>query len=380
MDNEPTFQSPSGQSAQVSAHPSGPAPSSSAQTPNFVTSEQLLAISDKWAEQFARMEALLSRGNDFSTPVSSVKPVDKQNLISETPFLAPATRPTGPVEVPVAVEALVKSKSVDQKDKKKSHKSRKDKPADKVGKTDYKILTTDSKQDKKRDIKSEKKGLLHRVQSPLLRNRDVLLPLRLIPATVRSLLISHLCLKGTVVSFPQALIDFLPVPPTGDHPLFHNRTRNRPLPVLVLIHRLQKLLPMNKSLTMIWTSQSHFPAQMRDNYQIPLKHRNKLRICHTGKQSDLSELIWAGITFRHLKLTIQSQTSLIIPGRAKTPENLRGYLSPCPQMISYARNCSAETLLWQKAIHKDHKILQGSNGTSSSRCLNPSPNGTKCTY
>ena len=109
VDNEPTFQSPSGQSAQSAAHPSSPPPSSSsAQTPNFVTSEELSAISDKWAEQFARMEALLSRGNIFSTPVSSVKPVDTQHLISDTPFLAPATRPTGPVEVPVAVDALVK--------------------------------------------------------------------------------------------------------------------------------------------------------------------------------------------------------------------------------------------------------------------------------
>ena len=77
------------------------------------------------------MEALLSRDNVFSTPVSTVKPVDTQHLISETPFLAPATHPTGPVEVPVAVDAPVKPKSVDQKDKKRSHKSKKDKPADK---------------------------------------------------------------------------------------------------------------------------------------------------------------------------------------------------------------------------------------------------------
>ena len=81
------------------------------------------------------MEALLSRGNVFSTPVSAVKPVDTQPLISETPFLAPATHPTGLVEVPVAVDASVKHKSVDPKGKKKSHKSRKDKPTDKSVKT-----------------------------------------------------------------------------------------------------------------------------------------------------------------------------------------------------------------------------------------------------
>ena len=71
------------------------------------------------------MEALLSRGNIFSTPVSAVKPVDSQHLVSETPFLAPATRPNGPVEALVAVEAQVKSKSGDHKDKKKNHKSKK---------------------------------------------------------------------------------------------------------------------------------------------------------------------------------------------------------------------------------------------------------------
>ena len=122
VDNEPTFQSPSGQSTQPSAHPSSPPPSSS-QLASFVTADQLAAISDKWAEQFARMEALLSQGNVFSTPVSAVKLVDTQPLISQTPFLAPATHPTGPVEVPVAVDASVKTKSVDQKEK-KSHKSR----------------------------------------------------------------------------------------------------------------------------------------------------------------------------------------------------------------------------------------------------------------
>ena len=136
VDNEPTFQSPSGHPTQSSAPPSNPPPPSSAQSASFVTSEQLSAIADKWSEQFARIEAVLSRGNVFSTSVSSVKPVDTQGLISETPFLAPATRPTRPVEVPVAVDASVKTKSVHQKEKKKPHKLRKDKHADKSVKTD----------------------------------------------------------------------------------------------------------------------------------------------------------------------------------------------------------------------------------------------------
>ena len=131
MDSEPTFQSPSGQHVQSSANPPSTPPSSSQQTASFVTSDQLAAIADKWSEQFAHMEALLSRGNVFSTPMSAVKPVDTQNLISDNPFLAPATRPTGPVKAPVAVDAPVAATPVDANDKKKSHKSRKDKHSDK---------------------------------------------------------------------------------------------------------------------------------------------------------------------------------------------------------------------------------------------------------
>ena len=107
MDSEPTFQSEP--SVQPPVHASPMASSSVSQSAGFVTTDQLTAISDKWAEQFARMEALLSRGNIFSTPVSAVKPVDSQHLISDTPFLVPATRPTGPVQVPVAVDAQAKT-------------------------------------------------------------------------------------------------------------------------------------------------------------------------------------------------------------------------------------------------------------------------------
>ena len=154
VDNEPTFQSPSGQPSQSSAHPPSTPPSSSSQRASFVTSDQLAAIADKWSEQFARMEALLSRGNVFSTPVSAVKPMDTHNLISDNPFLAPATRPTGPVEAPVAVEAPVDDKHGDQKEKKKSHKSRKDRHTDKDVKSDTKSSSSVSKTDKKCTEKS----------------------------------------------------------------------------------------------------------------------------------------------------------------------------------------------------------------------------------
>ena len=159
VDNEPTFQPVSGTSAQPSAQPASSLPStmasssSPAPTPNYVTSEQLVAISDKWAEQFARMEALLSRGNVFSTPVSAVQPIDSQSLISKTPFVPPATHPTGPVEVPVAVEVAAKQLKVGEKDKKKkSHKSRKhDKPGHDSKPSKPPGRNLDPKSEKKRD-------------------------------------------------------------------------------------------------------------------------------------------------------------------------------------------------------------------------------------
>ena len=170
VDNEPTFQSPSGQPSQSSAIPPSTPPSSSEQTASFVTSDQLAAIADKWSEQFVCMEALLSRGNVFSTPVSSVKPLDTHNLISDNPFLAPATRPTGPVSAPVAVDASVSVQLVDAKDKekekKKSHKSRKDRHADKTVKSDVKSST--SRSDKQGDEKPVKRH--DRSPSPVCRS------------------------------------------------------------------------------------------------------------------------------------------------------------------------------------------------------------------
>ena len=160
VDDEPTFQSPSGASAQASAEPISAPPStmasssSTSQATGYVTSDQFLVMSDKWPEQFARMEALLSRGNIFSTPVSAVKPIDTQPLVSKTPFVPPATRSTGPVEVPVAVEAQSKHKHTDDKDKKKkTHKSRKqERSMDDDPKPDKKTVQKhDTKVEKKRD-------------------------------------------------------------------------------------------------------------------------------------------------------------------------------------------------------------------------------------
>ena len=117
-DREPTFQV-SFSSAQPVTH----APAQVDPSTLFVNSEQFMAMSDKWAEQFARFEALLSQGNVFSTPKTSVKCVSSDSVISDTPFLAPSAWPTGPVETLAELEA--KPKREDGKDKKKAQKSRK---------------------------------------------------------------------------------------------------------------------------------------------------------------------------------------------------------------------------------------------------------------
>ena len=133
-DKEPVFQ-PSLSASQPAAHAQSEASSSSA---SFVTSDQLQQMSDQWAEQFARFEALLSRGNVFSTPKSTVQHVPYHAAISDTPFIPPSARLTGPVEFPAEgeVDKQQDSKLVerDVKDKRKSRKSRKETKEDKHSK------------------------------------------------------------------------------------------------------------------------------------------------------------------------------------------------------------------------------------------------------
>ena len=113
---------------QVSVH--APAPSTSSAPPvSFVTSAQFEAMDDKWAEQFARFEALLSRGNVFSTPKTSAS-VSSHPVLSDKSFINPSARPTGPVVNPA--EQDIKLTKAQAKSKKKSHKSKSEKPKDTV--------------------------------------------------------------------------------------------------------------------------------------------------------------------------------------------------------------------------------------------------------
>ena len=119
-------------SSHSTAHPpaQAPAPSTSSQKVSYVTSAQFEEMNDKWAEHFARFEALLSRGNIFSTPKSSA-PVSSHPVLSDQPFLNPSARPTGPVVNPAEQESKVKLCEI--KPKKKSRKSTKgDKSKDTV--------------------------------------------------------------------------------------------------------------------------------------------------------------------------------------------------------------------------------------------------------
>ena len=135
-DKEPTFHS-SPSTSQPSAHAQSEASGSST---SFVTSDRLKQISDQWSEQFARFEALLSRGNVFSAPKSTVKPVLTHTVVSDTPFIPPHARLTGPVDAPAEGEVgLAQDTTVsgtdpkDAKEKKKprkSHKESRDKDRD----------------------------------------------------------------------------------------------------------------------------------------------------------------------------------------------------------------------------------------------------------
>ena len=90
VDDEPTFQSPVGLSVQISAEASVSSATSQASS-NFVTSDQFMAMSDKWAEPLRVYKLSLQEVTFFSTPVSSVKPVASHQLISDTPFMAQST-------------------------------------------------------------------------------------------------------------------------------------------------------------------------------------------------------------------------------------------------------------------------------------------------
>ena len=121
-DKEPTFHS-SPPASHSSAHAQSEASSSTA---SFVTSDQLQQISDQWAEQFARFEALLSRGNVLSMPKSTVQHVPSHTVVSDTPFIPPSARLTGPVEFPAEGEVdKPQDSSVSEKDVKAKKKSRK---------------------------------------------------------------------------------------------------------------------------------------------------------------------------------------------------------------------------------------------------------------
>ena len=110
-------------SAQLSTQAPAASSASTSDT-SYVTSDQLFALSDKMSEQFARFEALLSRGNIFTAPSMPVNPVPAHKVLSDTPFLDPSSaRPTGLVWLPAEAE---ENKGSDAKpEKKKPHKHKK---------------------------------------------------------------------------------------------------------------------------------------------------------------------------------------------------------------------------------------------------------------
>ena len=94
--------------------------SASSSQPSFVTSEQFEAMNDRWREQFARFEALLSRGNVFTIPKPVVSSPPSHSVISSQPFIIPAARHTGPVVSPAVQEDWLRQVKPKQRRKSKS--------------------------------------------------------------------------------------------------------------------------------------------------------------------------------------------------------------------------------------------------------------------
>ena len=90
------------------------------------------------------------------------------------------------------------------------------------------------------NLKRNVTGLLHRSQNTLLQNRDIVFPLRLIPAPVRSLLIRPV-LKWISLILPQLLRKTLTLPPVKFLPLLVHPVKDILLQVPVPTHRIRKV-------------------------------------------------------------------------------------------------------------------------------------------
>ena len=119
-------------SVDSSAHPSAQAPASASpsasHSQSFVTAQQFEAMNDKWADQFARFEALLSRGSVFTTPKTAVSSLPSHMLVSSQPFINPSARHTGPVVPPADQDSKIGGESKAKQKPPKSSKSGKTGP------------------------------------------------------------------------------------------------------------------------------------------------------------------------------------------------------------------------------------------------------------
>ena len=107
-------------SAQVLAQPSVSTSAAPSQPQSFVTSQQFEAMNDRWSAQFARFEALLSRGNVFITPKTTVSTLPSHSMVSSQPFINPSARHTGSV---VLLADRVSGMGVDPTPQLRVHKS-----------------------------------------------------------------------------------------------------------------------------------------------------------------------------------------------------------------------------------------------------------------
>ena len=276
----------------------------------LINSQQM---SDQWAEQFARFEALLSRGNVFSTPKSTVQHVPSHAAVSDTPFIPPSARLIGPVEFPAEGEVDKQQDSNivqrDIKEQRKSRKSRKD--------------TKDDKHSKKRQVSPPDAGTLHAKSAPVPVKPPVQAQVTSGPEVVQKLKPKPAPLS-TVASDPEQSELFLPgttgqgfaqpgpssqAPPVDQSSsLFGNSTASDAYRTPPELDTLDIDPPPSEA--------SYSEDQVSDGeISSDTLDRPEQTEDMNYRETDPSGLLWDGIISPHLKVTSVSLIRVITPGK-----------------------------------------------------------------
>ena len=302
---------------QSTAHPAAQVPSTS-QPVSYVTSAQFEEMNDKWVEHFARFEALLSRGNVFSTPKSSA-PGSSHPVLSDQPFLNPSARTTGPIGPLAEQDISVRPESKPKKKSNKSAKSSKSKdipvpeqpapvsdipgPGDFSQEPVFQPVSSVSTTGRSGASTGTVAQSVPPVQQPGPERLDTG-PLNQPPAHTASA--SGLTGSGDVSFLPE------------------QSCRNPPEQQLSEEENSEAELSGGEE-EGEWTSDG-------------LEKQEHTETLHSGKLSAPSVLLWAGTIFLSSKVIWQNRTRLIIRGEESTLGSQHRFPWQCRQMTGCAKN------------------------------------------